>query len=107
MTYRIDLPADDGGLVQRVLGEIAKASSDTVKVDLTVYNPARIWRIPGTMNRKGDNIPVRPHRMARILEVPDKIVPVTEAQLRSVAGVATAPIALPETEAGLYGIGRL
>ncbi len=100
MTYRIDLPADDGGLVQRVLGEIAKASSDTVKVDLTVYNPARIWRIPGTINRKGDNIPVRPHRMARILEVPDKIVPVTEAQLRSVAGVATAPIALPETEAG-------
>lgn len=93
MTYRVDLPADDGGLVQRVITEIAKASSDAVKVDLTVYNPARIWRIPGTMNRKGDNIPVRPHRMARILEVPDKIVPVTEEQLRSIAGT-------PQTQTG-------
>ena len=91
MTYRIDLPADDGGLVQKVIAEIAKASSDAVKVDLTVYNPARIWRIPGTMNRKGDNIPVRPHRMARILEVPDKIVPVTEEQLLSLVGAMDTP----------------
>ncbi len=102
MTYRIDLPADDGGLIQRVIAEIAKASSDAVKVDLTVYNPARIWRIPGTMNRKGDNIPVRPHRMARILEVPDKIVPVTEEQLRSIAGTAEAPQAQTGPEVHSY-----
>ncbi|OQA76625.1 MAG: hypothetical protein BWY31_04632 [Lentisphaerae bacterium ADurb.Bin242] len=103
MTYKIDLPADDGGLVQRVITEIAKASSDAVKVDLTVYNPARIWRIPGTMNCKGDANGAkvgRPHRMAHILEVPDNLTAVTEAQLRSVAGETTAPVALPETESG-------
>ncbi len=103
MTYRIDLPADDGGLVQRVITEIAKASSDAIKVDLTVYNPARIWRIPGTMNCKGDANGAkvgRPHRMAHILEVPDTITSVTEAQLRSVAGETSAPVMPPEAESG-------
>ena len=86
MTYRIDLPADDGGLVQRVITEIAKASSEAVKVDLTVYNPARIWRIPGTMNCKGDSIPVRPHRMAKILEVPESVEIVPTELLQRLAG---------------------
>ncbi len=103
MTYRIDLPADDGGLVQRVITEIAKASSDAVKVDLTVYNPARIWRIPGTMNCKGDANGAkigRPHRMAHILEVPDTVTAVTEAQLRSVADDTSTPVIQPEPESG-------
>ena len=86
MTYRIDLPADDGGVVQQAVTEIAKASSDAVKVDLTVYNPARIWRIPGTMNCKGDSIPARPHRMAKILEVPESVEIVPTELLQRIAG---------------------
>src|SRR5574344_389869 len=84
MTYRIDLPADDGGLVQQAVTEIAKASSDAVKVDLTVYNPARIWRIPGTMNCKGDSIPARPHRMAKIISEPQDIVVVSGGMLKDI-----------------------
>lgn len=86
MTYRIDLPADDGGVVQQAVTEIAKASSDAVNVDLTVYNPARIWRIPGTMNCKGDSIPARPHRMAKILEVPKSVEIVPTELLQRIAG---------------------
>ena len=85
LMYRIDLPADDGELVRRVIGEIAKASSEQVAIDTSVHNPARIWRLPGTMNCKGDSIPERPHRMARILEAPDNLQAVSETQLLDVA----------------------
>lgn len=85
LMYRIDLPADDGELVRRVIGEIAKASSEQVAIDTSVHNPARIWRIPGTMNCKGDSIPERPHRMAKLLEAPDNLQAVSETQLLDVA----------------------
>jgi len=86
LMYRINLPAQDDGLVQRCLVEIAKASDDHVKVDLTVHNPARIWRLPGTMNCKGDSTDARPHRQARLLEVPETLSVVSEDQLREIAG---------------------
>ena len=84
LMYRIDLPADDGELVRRVIGEIAKASSEQVAIDTSVHNPARIWRLPGTMNCKGDSIPERPHRMARILNEPQDIVPVFQEQMQDI-----------------------
>ena len=84
LMYRIDLPADDGELVRRVIGEIAKASSEQVAIDTSVHNPARIWRLPGTMNCKGDSIPERPHRMARILDEPQDIVPVSKEQMQDI-----------------------
>jgi hypothetical protein len=46
----------------------AKFSDSAVKVDTTVFNAARIWRVPGTWSRKGDSVPDRPHRKARILQ---------------------------------------
>ena len=84
LMYRIDLPANDGELVRRVIGEIAKASSEQVAIDTSVHNPARIWRIPGTMNCKGDSIPERPHRMARILDEPQDIVSVSREQMQDI-----------------------
>jgi hypothetical protein len=72
LLYRIDLPADDGGLVQRILQALAaKYDSPTVHIDQKVFNAARICKLPGTMARKGDNIKgQRPHRWAKLLEVP-------------------------------------
>ena len=81
LMYRVDLPTNDGGLIQSVIAEVAKASSDAVKIDLTVHNPARIWRLPGTQNCKGDSIPARPHRMAKIIAVPQDIVAVPADKL--------------------------
>lgn len=92
LTYRIDLPTADDGLVQNVLTALQYFNDDKVKIDLSVFNPARIVRLPGTMNRKGDDadgkVCGRPHRMAKILEAPEKIVPVTEEQLKVVLGSA-------------------
>ena len=91
LLYRIDLPSKDDGLVQNVIASIAAASTDQVHVDLTVFNPARIWRLPGTMNCKGDSIPNRPHRMANIVSVPDKIETVSrELLVAAVGGEQTA-----------------
>lgn len=71
LLYPIDLPPDDGGLVKRTLQALA-ARYDTarVKVDTTVFNPARISKLYGTLSRKGDGTPDRPHRLAKLLEVP-------------------------------------
>lgn len=72
LVYPIDLPIDDDHLVENCLKALDKRfSDDIVKIDTSVYNPARIWKLYGTLACKGDNTPNRPHRMARILEVPD------------------------------------
>ena len=73
LLYRIDLPSDDASraLIQRVLHALAwHLSDDEVKLDEAVSNAARIWKVYGTLCCKGDSIPERPHRLARILEAP-------------------------------------
>jgi len=80
MLFRIDLPADDGGIIKRCLAALSARFSDAaVEVDESVFNPGRIWKLPGTLACKGDSTAERPHRMARLLRVPDaiEIVPVS------------------------------
>jgi hypothetical protein len=70
LIYPIDLPADDDGMVRRVLQALAaKYDGPAVHIDQKVFNPARICKIPGTWARKGDSVPQRPHRWAKILEI--------------------------------------
>jgi hypothetical protein len=71
LMYPIDMPTDDGGIINRCLKALGeKFTRDGLKVDSTVGNPARIWKLYGTPARKGDSTAERPHRMARILETP-------------------------------------
>jgi len=68
----VDLPADDAGqeIIVGCLAALAKRfSTHAVKVDSSVANPARIVRIPGTLNAKGSGSSDRPHRLARIISV--------------------------------------
>jgi hypothetical protein len=70
--YPIHLPANDGGKIEQVLKALArKHNSPKAKVDTTVFNPSRICKIPGTFARKGDSLTTRPHRMCRVLEIPE------------------------------------
>jgi hypothetical protein len=62
-------------------------SDAVVSLDLKVFNAARIWKVYGTMACKGDDLPERPHRLARLLEVPDPIGIVTSAQLEALAAL--------------------
>ena len=86
LMYRVDLPVDDNGLIQNCLKALSCVSDEKVKIDQTVFNPARIWRLPGTMNRKGDEIDDRKYRMAVIIEAPENLEMVPESKLLELAG---------------------
>src|SRR5262245_4611185 len=85
LLYRIDLPADDGGRVRRVLRASApRVDTGRVAIDRSVHNPSRICKLPYTWARKGDGTPDRPHRRSRLLAVPPT-GPVNDAQVEAAA----------------------
>jgi hypothetical protein len=76
LLYRVDLPNDSGAteLVKHILaGVAARCATDDITVDQTVCNAGRITKAYGTMVCKGDNLPDRPHRRSRLLEIPDHL----------------------------------
>lgn len=86
LLYRIDLPNDQhsADLVRSVLKHLADKYSDAVvKVDHVNFNAARIWKLYGTMACKGDDLPERPHRLARVLSAPDELQVVSIKQLQA------------------------
>lgn len=94
LLYRIELPAEDEGLVQRVLLALdAKYSTATAKIDTAVFNPARICRLYATTNRKGNNAADRPHREAAILSAPEVWSTVPKLLLEKLAA-AVPPVGL-------------
>jgi len=88
LLYRIELTTDetDKNLVKRTLAGLAERySTDAIKVDTSVFNPARICKLYGTLACKGDNTTERPHRLSRLLEVPADLQIVTREQLEMIA----------------------
>jgi hypothetical protein len=85
LLYRVDLPNDEDAtrLIKGCLKMLAERFNDEgkpvneddviIKVDTSVANSSRIWKLYGTMACKGDSTRDRPHRMARILDNPDKL----------------------------------
>ena len=65
--------------------------SDEVKIDTTNYNPSRICKLHGTLAQKGADSPERPHRMSRILSVPNEIRITPEVYLQKLAGELAEP----------------
>lgn len=54
--------------VQQLLKSLAKAfDTDTVRIDTSVFNAARITKVVGTVARKGLESEGRPYRMARVI----------------------------------------
>ncbi len=92
LLFRIDLPADDNGLLRRVLAGLAQRfDDDAVKVDRAVHNASRLTKVMGTMSRKGDEVrgvagvEDRVHRRAELLRIPDEIIAVSPELLERVA----------------------
>ncbi len=70
---------------QRLLRTIAQRfTTETVDVDVTVFNASRISKVYGTTPKKGDQSPDRPWRPARILVQPDPLVPLTQIRANSI-----------------------
>lgn len=76
LLYRIDLlnTEQSQGIVERCLKVLASIfDSDKVKIDTTNSNPSRICKLHGTLAQKGTSTRSRPHRMSRIISVPEQI----------------------------------
>ena len=90
LLYRIDLPNDDQSrdLVKGVLETLHILFSDTsAEVDRAVFNASRIWKLYGTTSRKGDNVSKRPHRLSKILSLPENSGIISGEQLMALAGL--------------------
>ena len=70
-----DLPVNDENksFIKNIISNTAdRFDTDRIKIDRTVFNPARIWKLYGTKTGKGDEIiagqyrEARPHRTAYI-----------------------------------------
>jgi len=86
LLYRVNLPADDGGLVKRVLqGIAAEFDCGPVKIDTSVFNPSRICKLYGSVSRKGPNTVERPHRASAVISAPSNPVAVSTDLLEAIA----------------------
>jgi hypothetical protein len=85
LLYRVDLPISDKNLIERVLKGLAQFDEESVHVDQTMFNPSRIIKLYGTLACKGDNTDERPHRLSRILEVPEQLQIVSRELLEAMA----------------------
>lgn len=103
LLYRIDMPNDSASTitVQNAIRALSTVFSDEhVSVDHTVFNASRIWKVYGTLSRKGDNTAHRPHRRAamgntapvdvvqthQVVEIADMWVPDPGATMNSSTG---------------------
>jgi len=97
LLYRIDLPNDDASrdLVKRCLEMLDTMLSDCAcAVDTANFNAARIWKMYGTVSRKGDHTEDRPHRKSLIVSGADQVKVVEKKLLLQLAGAL--PCAPPE-----------
>jgi hypothetical protein len=102
--YETDLPAADNGLIDRVLAALAfRFDTETVTVDQTVHTPAHLGKVYGTIAKKGDSLPDRPHRRSRITHLPEHLVQVPRNLLELVA--VPAPTLEPVPAAGVASTG--
>lgn len=106
LLYAIDLPNDQesADLIRAVLQAAAQRwSTPRTKVDTTVFNASRISKVYGTFVKKGDSTAERPHRLSRILDVPNPITPVPIERLRALAAevrITPPPSTAPKAFAG-------
>ena len=88
LLYRIDLANDELAttLVKGCLAALDTLfSDDRMNVDTANFNASRIWKLYGTVSRKGDDTPDRPHRRSRILSAPGVTEIVPGDRLRDLA----------------------
>ncbi|MFZ2287601.1 MAG: virulence-associated E family protein [Bacteroidales bacterium] len=86
--YRVDEPNDDATRIDfeyalKMLSSIF--SDDKVKVDVTVFNASRVWKIYGTLSMKGSDTVDRPHRVAMFTKIPAELKLLTREQIENVA----------------------
>lgn len=88
LMYAVDEPNDDATRTEfecatKMLAGIF--DDDLIKVDTTVWNAARIWKIPGTIAAKGSDTPDRPHRVAELTHIPGEVCKTSRGLIENLA----------------------
>jgi hypothetical protein len=107
LLYAIALPNDQASenLIKQVLRVLAQRFDDSaVRVDQSLFNASRIIKLFGSIAKKGDNVPDRPHRLSRIIDAPSIIQPVPQELLEKLAATLKEPD--PPRPGPLTGRGR-
>lgn len=92
LDYRLDKPIEvnEGNisLIKSFLETLSMLfSDDEADIDLSVYNPARIIKLPGTISAKGSDTTNRPYRMSEIVDMGDVDKGLSINQLEEVANM--------------------
>ena len=111
LLYRLDLPNDDSSaeLLKSCLPALALRFEDSaVKVDLETHNASRIVKVYGTLAAKGDALPERPYRLARLVDVPTTREPVAVKLLVGLAARVPKPepMAQSRTKSDAFDLAR-
>jgi hypothetical protein len=113
LIYPLDLPPDEEStaLLQAVLVGLDRRYADQLahlhlELYQVVFNPARLTKLYGTWARKGDNTADRPHRLSRIISLPEARTPVSRELLKRIAGCAISQEA-PRTKAPVQASGKI
>lgn len=72
LMWRVDLGTEDleTDLIKRCLEALAwRFDSDSALIDQGVFNLSRIWKLPGTVSRKGIATEERPWRLAQLRKI--------------------------------------
>ena len=88
LLYRVGIQNDEKGraLIEKCLKNLASLfDNDDVKIDTTNSNPSRICKLHGTLAQKGTSTKKRPHRMSRILSVPEPLLITPRQTLQTLA----------------------
>lgn len=97
LLYHVDLAVEDSAEIKKFLQALDMLFTDAhVAIDTSVFNPARITKVYGTIARKGANTKERPHRSSRILRIPQEIKRTSLSLIRKVSEI------LPEPEKPSY-----
>ncbi len=79
LIFAVDLPNNEeskalikSGLEALSLRYKDELSRRNLGIDTSVFNPARLTKLYGTAVKKGDSIPDRPHRLAKIIYLPEE-----------------------------------
>lgn len=87
--YRIDLPntKEVKDILESFFKVITSKYNTTPGIDIQTFADAnRIWKLKGTLVCKGENMPDRPHRRSKLLEVPENMAIISLEQIQKIVG---------------------
>lgn len=106
LLYRINVKNDEAGraMIERCLKVLADLfNTDAVKIDTTNSNPSRICKLHGTLAQKGRSTRDRPHRMSKILFVPETVTATKAEVIQALADELPEPAPVVNRRASYTG----